>query len=296
MEKNALIIYAREDIEKNKWFTGRLIELAEKQGVKMRLISAEDLTLCSCGPEGALGCGSEDSCRDQALKNVSYIINRSRDHRISEHFEGCGIRSFNNSGTVRIGNDKFLEYDLFRGLGLPVMDTVCGDTPEEKIPFGPPFIVKHRNGHGGSAVFKASSYEEALKIMPRGEKNKWIIQKMCDEPGMDMRLYILGGKVLAGVLRRSEDDFRSNFSLGGKAELVIPDPGICKQALKVSEALGADYIGIDVIRDDGGFVFNEIEDAVGARMLYEVSDTDAAEEFMRHIYEKTFQNGENGIK
>ena len=66
--------------------------------------------------------------------------------------------------------------------------------------------------------------------------------------------------------------------------------------MKVSGLLEADYIGIDLIRDGGRYVFNEIEDAVGARMLYEVSELDAAGLFMEYIFEKTFQKNENGIK
>lgn len=296
MDKRAFLIYAHEDIEKNKWFTNRLIELAAKQGTALKLCEAEDvLARIDSLEEGS--CGDVGTQVFDDLKNsISYIINRSRNAEISEFFEKHGIPSFNNSGTVLMGNDKLSEYGLFKELGLPVMDTVCGDTPEEQIPFAPPYIVKLRKGHGGSMVFEASSHKEALKIMSGTERSGWVIQKKCDEPGCDMRLYILGGRVLAGVLRRSESDFRSNFSLGGSAELVTPEPDICKQALDVSDRLGADYIGIDLIRDGGRYIFNEIEDAVGARMLYEVSDLDAAALLMDHIYEKTFQIKENGIK
>ena len=280
MENTALLVYAREDIEKNRWFIGRLTDLAAERGTKLQLITPGDAReFFSC-----------------VTDHPAYVINRSRNAEISRAFEGSGIPSFNNPDTILLGNDKLLEYGFFKGAGLPVMDTVCGDTEEERIAFDPPFVVKHRRGHGGSRVFLAGSFAEALRIMDGTDRSEWIVQKMCDEPGCDLRLYILGGRILAGVIRRSEGDFRSNFSLGGKAELFTPDPVICGQALKISEYLDADYIGIDLIRDGGRFVFNEIEDAVGARMLYEVSDLDPAALFMDHIYEKTFQIAENGIK
>ena len=75
---------------------------------------------------------------------------------------------------------------------------IKGDAFEEEIPFDPPFIVKHRRGHGGSRVLMASSHKDALDKMQGTEPSEWIIQRMCDEPGCDMRLYMLGGKVLAG--------------------------------------------------------------------------------------------------
>ena len=296
MKNKALLIYAYEDMEKNKWFTDRLITLAGERGIEMKLTTSEDVKIRFSPQAARLQNGLINPGFISMMDSIAFVINRSRDAEISKFFEGYGLPSFNNSDTVLMGNDKILEYGFFKGLGLPVMDTVRGDTPEEEISFGPPYVVKHRRGHGGSRVFAADSYNEALGIMEGTPRTEWIIQRMCDEPGCDMRLYILGGRILAGVLRRSEKDFRSNFSLGGKAELVTPDPEICSQALKVSGLLEADYIGIDLIRDGGRYVFNEIEDAVGARMLYEVSELDAAGLFMEHIFEKTFQKNENGIK
>ena len=296
MKNKALLIYANEDMEKNKWFTDRLVALAGEHGIEMKLTSSEDVKIRFSAQAANVGNGLINPAFVSLIESIAYVINRSRDAEISKFFEGYGIPSFNNSDTVLMGNDKFLEYGFFKGLELPVMDTVCGDVSEDEIPFNPPYVVKHRRGHGGSRVFAADSHEEALEIMKGTPRTEWILQKMCDEPGCDMRLYILGDKVLAGVLRKSEEDFRSNFSLGGKAELVTPDPDICEQALKVSGLLGADYIGIDLIRDGGRYVFNEIEDAVGARMLYEVSELDAAGLFMEYIFEKTFQKNENGIK
>lgn len=296
MKNKALLIYAYEDIEKNKWFADRLTELAAEQGIRMKLMSSEEINERVISEFRVNEKGLLNTAIVNFLDAISYVINRSRDDKISLFFEEHGIPSFNNSDTVRLGNDKFLEYGFFSGLGLPVMPTVCGDTAEDEIPFAPPYVVKHRRGHGGSMVFRADSYKDALDVMGKIPRKDWIIQKMCDEPGCDMRLYILGNRILAGVLRRSEEDFRSNFSLGGRAELVTPESEICEQALKAAEKSGADYIGIDLIRDGGRFVFNEIEDAVGARMLYEVSELDAARELMTHIYEKTFQNPENGIK
>ncbi|MCR4792268.1 MAG: hypothetical protein K5871_05930 [Lachnospiraceae bacterium] len=289
MNNRALLIYAPEDIEKNKWFADRLVELASDHGIRMKMMTSRELKDRLTSAQAVPGNGLLSAAVINFLDCISFVINRSRDEELSLFFEKHGIPSYNNSETVRLGNDKLLEHGFFRKLGLPVMETACGDALEEEIPFGPPFIVKHRRGHGGSQVFKAGSYAEALELMGPS-KDKWIIQKMCDEPGCDLRLYMLGGRVIAGVLRRSEEDFRSNFSLGGKAELISPDPGICGQAEKIAESLGADYIGIDLIRHGGSFVFNEIEDAVGARMLYEVTDLDVAGMFMKHIYEKTFQN------
>lgn len=275
MEKYALLVYAKEDIEKNRWFIDRLTSLFKERGVDLLLKTPED-------------------CDE--ITDPSFVINRSRDSRVSKHFEKKGIRSFNNSETVRVGNDKLAEYGLFKKLGLPVMETVCGNTPLEEIPFSFPFIVKERAGHGGSGVFKAENGDELARIFENRDLSGFVIQEMCDEPGIDVRLYILGGKVISAIKRTSEEDFRSNFSLGGTAVEVMPDGEMTGFARTVCERLGSDYIGLDLIRHNGSWVLNEIEDAAGARMLYANTDVDIAGLFVRYIYEKTFQIAENGIE
>ncbi|MBO4908607.1 MAG: ATP-grasp domain-containing protein [Lachnospiraceae bacterium] len=267
-DNRALLVYFEADIEKNRWFIDRLTEKASERGIRLDLVT----------PWQAF---------DET--EAAFVINRSRDEELSRYFEGLGIKSFNNSETVRIGNDKLEEYYLFQELGLPVMETVPGDTPEDEIPFSAPYIVKHRRGHGGNRVFKARRYEEVREIIRGLNSSEWIIQKMCDTPGQDMRIYVLGGKIVASVLRTSKNDFRSNFSLGGEASLIEPPEEAVRMALKLSDYLLSDYIGVDLIRDHGKWIVNEVEDAAGARMLYSLTDLDIAEMYMCHICEKSSQ-------
>ena len=47
------------------------------------------------------------------------------------------------------------------------------------------------------------------------------------------------------------------------------------------------YVGIDFILDDNNkFIFNEIEDVVGSRMLYQVSDIDIVDLYLNKIIGK----------
>ena len=275
IENRALLIYSAEDIKRNKWFTDRLTEKAACYGTELKLITS-------------------DECRDEYMvenglwdNKPAFIINRSREADISEWFENKGIRSFNNSETIRTGNDKYAEYELFESMKLPVMETVTGGSAPESIPFEAPYIIKKRNGHGGSDVFKLETKDALGTFLVDKDPSLYIIQKMSDEPGVDMRLYLLGGKVIASVIRTSGKDFRSNYSLGGKAETTEVPEDIRTASEAIARGLSADYIAIDLIRDNGGWVYNEIEDAAGARMLYELTDIDIASDFIHYIFEST---------
>ena len=52
---------------------------------------------------------------------------------------------------------------------------------------------------------------------------------------------------------------------------------------KLREALDFDFVGVDFIRHDGRWVLNEIEDVVGTRMIYALTDIDAADKYIDYI-------------
>ena len=134
-------------------------------------------------------------------------------------------------------------------------------------------MFKIEDEKGYRAFFKTHSVEE------------YIVQKFCSQPGEDMRVYVLGGEILAAVLRRSETDFRSNFSLGGTVRLVDPPAEICAMVETLQTKFAFDFVGVDFIRDEGKWVLNEIEDVVGSRMLYKAAGLDVAALYLRHVAE-----------
>ena len=98
-----------------------------------------------------------------------------------------------------------------------------------------------------------------------------------------MRVWAIGGKIITAILRESDTDFRSNFCLGGKAapyELNHDETALVKKVLSL---IKSDYIGIDFLFDNGHLIFNEIEDTVGARMVYDKTDIDIIKLYCNYI-------------
>ena len=52
---------------------------------------------------------------------------------------------------------------------------------------------------------------------------KLLFERPASEPGKDLRIYVLGNRMIASVMRRGSSDIRANFSLGGRAFLHEPD-------------------------------------------------------------------------
>lgn len=112
----------------------------------------------------------------------------------------------------------------------------------------------------------------------------FVYQKPCDTLGKDLRIWVIGGKIITSILRESDTDFRSNFCLGGRATPYnLNDKEKKASTKKSSTFFDIDYAGIDFLVDNGNLIFNEIEDTVGARMVYAKTDIDIINLYCEYI-------------
>ena len=81
---------------------------------------------------------------------------------------------------------------------------------------------------------------------------------------------MLNGKPVVAIKRKSDKDYRNNYSLGGEVELYKPSKEMVDAAKKVANLLKADFIGVDFLLTNSGFKIIEIEDPVGSRMVYKL--------------------------
>lgn len=200
--------------------------------------------------------------------NPDFVVNRTNHYEIAEGFEQKGIRVFNPSSLTRLANDKQKCYEFMAENGIEIMPINYT---------GVPVVKKARGGKGGTEVFmlhKAEPFE-----------NGFVYQKPASDLGRDLRVWLIGGEIIASVLRQSETDFRSNFCLGGSASVYSLSDEERELVKKISSLVSYDYIGIDFVFNRGKIVFNEIEDTVGARMVYDKTDIDIISKYCKYIKE-----------
>ena len=259
-----ILVYTSADAEYNKWFIDHIIEEGRKCNLDIRLVLSDK--------------------EEVSDNDIDFAIVRNRDSKLCKRLEENNIRCFNSSYVVNIGNDKWEMYKDFNSAGIPVMYT-----QKTKLPY--PFVMKPVNGHGGENVYlikNADEYESVISNIPDDRQGDLIYQVIATEKGRDIRVYVVGGIILTAMERiavDTEKDFRSNYSLNGNAkEHALTDEEL-KLAAKVADHIKADFVGIDLIYNNGRPVVNEIEDAVGTRMLYSLTDIDPVHEFVAHIAE-----------
>ena len=259
---NWYLIYQKEDIEYNRAYIDMYFRSCAKRNIHLELITPDVFFDAPGMPVKGFA--------------ADVVINRSRDINVALECEKRGIPVFNDSQICRLGNDKLAALNYAKEKGIRVMPTF---ESAECLDF--PYVMKSRDGHGGKEVFLIKNEDDMLSVST--DNKSWIYQKLASDTGKDLRVYITGNKVTAAMLRTSENDFRSNFSLGGKASVCTLSAEEKAMVEKLIDGLDIGHCGIDLIFDNGEPVFNEIEDVVGSRMLYKYTDIDVVEEFVEYI-------------
>lgn len=111
-----------------------------------------------------------------------------------------------------------------------------------------------------------------------------VVQPFTGRRHQDLRVYVIGKEIVAAVLRTAKEGFRSNFSLGGEVRLYELSEEEKKIVALITGQFEFGLVGIDfIIGDEGELIFNEIEDVVGSRMLYQCSDINIVELYLKYI-------------
>lgn len=252
---NGWIIYTESEAKRNRWFIEHFIEVAKTFGHNLTLKFPDKIN----------------------APYPDFAIARAFDYKINERLEKQGVKVFNNSVLAKIANDKALCYKFMQKNNVPIMPTFY------EMPKTPtfPLIVKSSGGHGGTQVkmvHNKAELEKASKTIPDA-----VYQAVASDLGKDLRVYVIANEIVTAMLRESKTDFRSNYCLGGNASVYTLSSEEKSQIEKIISLFDISYCGIDFVFDNGKIIFNELEDAVGSRMLYDLTDIDIIKEWFFRI-------------
>ena len=261
------LIYDTVGQRRNRWFIEQLVNAASKRDLDLRFVSASSL---QAGIKDSKKCVFLDG-KECAFPD--FVVCRTIFPLLSEFFEAAGVKVFNSAEVSRICNDKRATHMFFADTHIPMADTVFWNRlSANPSALNYPCILKSAAGHGGTEIFRTENVKDFEMQMQRIDGGEILVQRPM-MPGMDVRVYLLYGEVIFAALRSCDTDFRSNYSLGGKIAPYTPGDEMMSVIKTIQDRLSPFYVGIDFIFDhDGRPMLNEIEDVVGARMIYELTD------------------------
>ncbi len=277
------LIYNFEDIEKNRRYIDFYLDEGKSMGIQIVLIVANNLKY------GIKENTHYMTYEDNPIKKPDFCIVRCINPLLSKQLEFLNIPVFNNSFVSEICNDKAKTYQYVGQLGINMVDSSFysgARIPELLANITKPTVIKSVSGHGGSEVFFVNnqSENENQRMISTLKGKDVVLQPLTGTRREDLRVYVLGNQILAAILRKAKAGFKSNFSLGGEVReyhLKENELNIVDQIISLFDF---SLVGIDfIIGDDGELIFNEIEDVVGARMLYHCTNINLVARYLEYI-------------
>lgn len=239
---------------------------------------------------------------NNALEEPEFIIFWDKDIYLAKHLENMGYRLFNNSKAIDNCDDKGLMHLELANNGIKMPKTylspmifysenieddylisIFKDLKED-------VIIKEAKGSFGMQVYNIKSKEEFInKIRELNiRSSRFIIQENIKTSfGRDIRVNIVGNKVIGAMLRESTLDFRANISQGALGKLITLNKEQEDIALKAHKALGLDFSGVDLLFDEKDKpILCEINSNLNYLSFEEIWGKSFGEEIIKYIIEE----------
>lgn len=272
--------------------TRLLSEAAVKLGVALTVYTNDELMPALCGGGGPM-----------PKEKPDFVLFYDKDLMLARALEARGMRLYNSARAIELCDDKALTHFTLAPF-IPMPRTLCAPFTYENIGYrykeflgpvfetlGSPVVIKEVYGSFGQQVFLAHTEEEAAKILDRIGGRRVIFQQFIKESaGRDLRLNVVGGRVIAAMERRSENgDFRANVTLGGSMRRHSPTPEEEQLAIRTAALLGLDFCGVDLLLGKNGPLVCEVNSNAHFKSIFECTGVNAADEIMRHIVRETYK-------
>lgn len=191
---------------------------------------------------------------------------------VLRQFEMMGVYPLNESVAIGRSRDKLRCLQLLsrKGIGLPVTAFAHATSqPDDLIDMvgGTPLVIKLLEGTQGIGVVLAETRSSAKSMIEAfgGVEANILVQEFIKEAGgADIRAFVIGGKVVASMLRQgAPEEFRSNLHRGGKAQEVKITPEERSTAVRAAKTMGLNVCGVDMLRSNHGPVVMEVNSTPG---------------------------------
>jgi ribosomal protein S6--L-glutamate ligase len=199
-----------------------------------------------------------------------------------------GVPVLNPPRALEACVDKYLATAYLDAAGLRVPPTVvCQDAESAMEAFtalGGDVVVKPLFGSEGRGMMRVSDPELAWRTFRTLEQTRSVLycQKFIRHPGWDLRVFVLGGEVLAAMRRTARGDWRTNVAQGGSGEAVALAAPERELAVRAAAALGAAAAGVDLLPGpEGEWYVIEVNAVPGWRALGPATGVDVATELVR---------------
>jgi [lysine-biosynthesis-protein LysW]---L-2-aminoadipate ligase len=196
--------------------------------------------------------------------------------------ERSGARIVNPPHALVAAHDKLATAGRLAAGCIPHPRTVyVPSTASDLSDLDLPVVLKPRFGSWGRDVMLCRTSRDLGAALTYARSRSWFrrhgaIAQAFVPHAADLRLVLAGGRLVGAIERRpAHGEWRTNFSLGGSRRPVVPPPEALRTAEAAVAAVGADFVGVDLIAVPDGYVVLELNGSVDFDRLYSLPGRDA---------------------
>jgi len=238
------------------------------------------------------------SAEDIGLDVPDFVLFWDKDIRLAQELERQGMKVFNRAQAIADCDDKAVTYMKLRAAGIPQPDTYISpkkfhtdglfdrralETAAGHLGF--PLVLKECFGSFGEQVYYVQDMATLQRyVMDLGDRPYLIQQYIQTSQGRDVRVEVVGGRVIAAMLRTNPSDYRSNITNGGTAQPYTVNMQQAQLAIDACRALGLDFGGGDILFGPNEMpILCEVNSNAHFKNLYDCTGVNAAEDIMEYI-------------
>ncbi len=270
---------------KRLYSTRRLVEACETRGHEVRVIDTLRCYMNITSDKPELHYRGENLLDyDAVIPRIGASIT-FYGTAVLRQFEMMGVFPANESVAISRARDKLRSMQLLSRDGVGMPKTGYAHSPDDiqdliKMVGGAPLVIKLLEGTQGIGVVLAETRKAAESVIEAfmGLKANILIQEFIKEAGgADIRCFVIGGKVVAAMMRQApEGEFRSNLHRGGTATLVKLTPRERATAVKAAKVMGLNVAGVDILRSERGPLVMEVNSSPGLEGIEAATSKDVA--------------------
>jgi RimK family alpha-L-glutamate ligase len=200
----------------------------------------------------------------------------------------AGLPVINQPSAIEKAVDKYYALALLAESGIPIPRTVVTESVPEALrafkEFGGEAVVKPVFGSRGIGAARISDVDVAERVFRtlRFHRHVLYVQEFVSHGKKDMRLFIIGGRIVASMYRVSES-WKTNVSQGAAPVRADPVSNAEKLAVEATRVIGCDIAGVDIMESETGLLVNEVNSQPGWRGLQATTHLNIADEMAEYV-------------
>lgn len=236
--------------------------------------------------------------KQQELPDFAVLLDK--DILLGYFLKSRGVPVYNDPAIIDLCDNKATQYLRLSERKISMPKTIVAPKVYPKFSIqgsgyyegvlaqlGLPMIIKEGHGSFGMKVYLIETEEQFHEKVESLSGIDYVFQEFISESrGRDIRVNIVGGKIVAAMKRQSDSDFRANITNGGRAFPVELTPEQQQLAIDAAEAVGAVFAGVDLLYGlNGQTLVCEVNAAAHIRNILNVTGVNVGDAMIRYIVE-----------